>query len=165
MKFVISLLSIISFAFTANALTAAPLSEAEPSALGSSTFSSLDLNQDGVLTHDEAVSDTAIGSHFEGADRDHDGELNRAEYRSLQAAAQKNQLDLLPDDYTVTAAVQAQLTQGLNAKQINIHVDTYKGEVFLTGYVDTELQLRKAAEITRKVAGVASVKSGLIARG
>jgi hyperosmotically inducible protein len=40
-------------------------------------------------------------------------------------------------------------------------VETYKGTVLLSGFVDSEEQVRRATEIAASVDGVVNVKNGL----
>ena len=46
-------------------------------------------------------------------------------------------------------------------KVLQINVETYKGEVQLSGFVDNAASQAKAAEIARKVEGVIAVKNNL----
>jgi hyperosmotically inducible protein len=43
-------------------------------------------------------------------------------------------------------------------------VETYKGVVQLSGFVDTQVAVNKAGEIARGVQGVSSVKNNLIVK-
>lgn len=129
------------------------------------SFSAMDINHDHKLSHDEAVLDANTVVHFEGADRDRNGVLTVSEYEALKTAEQQNQLDVLSDDNSVTAEIQRKLADVLKTSQTNIHVDTYKGTVFLNGYVESESQCIMAARVARDIAGVSEVKNGLIAKG
>ena len=49
-------------------------------------------------------------------------------------------------------------------KSFQIGVETYKGTVQLSGFVDSQKAVDKAVEITRSVKGVKSVKNNLIVK-
>jgi hyperosmotically inducible protein len=44
---------------------------------------------------------------------------------------------------------------------IAVSVETHNGTVLLSGFVDSDAQMRRAQEIASGVAGVVSVKNGL----
>jgi len=66
-------------------------------------------------------------------------------------------------DSAITAKVRAALVKDPDIKALDVSVDTYKGEVLLSGFVENPQQARKAAEITARVRGVTSVKNALVA--
>jgi len=61
------------------------------------------------------------------------------------------------DDATITTKVKAKLFDDSLLRGIAISVETFEGEVTLTGAVDTAEQKRQAVEITRSVTGVKGV--------
>lgn len=65
------------------------------------------------------------------------------------------------DDSVVTTKVKAAVfkTPGLNSAEIN--VETFKGVVQLSGFVDTQANINKAVEVASKVKGVSSVKNDM----
>jgi hypothetical protein len=48
-------------------------------------FNTMDKNQDGALTREEASVHTRLSAHFDQVDDDHDGKLTRAEYLEIMA--------------------------------------------------------------------------------
>jgi osmotically-inducible protein OsmY len=68
------------------------------------------------------------------------------------------------DDSTITTKVKALLAEDDFLKSFQIGVETYKGTVQLSGFVNSQEALRKAGEITRSVKGVISVKNNLIVK-
>jgi osmotically-inducible protein OsmY len=46
-------------------------------------------------------------------------------------------------------------------KSAEINVETFKGVVQLSGFVNSKADINKAIEVTRKVKGVASVKNDM----
>ena len=68
------------------------------------------------------------------------------------------------DDSTITTKVKALLAEDDFLKSFQIGVETYKGTVQLSGFVNSQDAVRKAGEITRSVKGVTSVKNNLIVK-
>jgi osmotically-inducible protein OsmY len=68
------------------------------------------------------------------------------------------------DDSTITTKVKALLAEDDFLKSFQIGVETYKGTVQLSGFVNSQDAARKAGEITRSVKGVMSVKNNLIVK-
>jgi len=68
------------------------------------------------------------------------------------------------DDSVITSKVKTQLAADDFLKSFQISVETYKGVVQLSGFVDSQTAVDKAGQITRSVNGVKSVKNNLIAK-
>ena len=68
------------------------------------------------------------------------------------------------DDSVITTKVKALLAEDAFLKSFQIGVETYKGTVQLSGFVDSQNTVNKAVEITRSVKGVRSVKNNLIVK-
>jgi len=65
------------------------------------------------------------------------------------------------DDSVITTKVKALLAEDDFLKSFQISVETYKGSVQLSGFVDSQQAVDKAGEIARGVKGVKSVKNNL----
>ena len=65
------------------------------------------------------------------------------------------------DDSVITTKVKSLLASDDFLKSFAISVETYKGTVQLSGFVDSQKAIDKAVEITRSVNGVKSVKNNL----
>jgi len=65
------------------------------------------------------------------------------------------------DDSVITTKVKALLAEDDFLKSFQISVETYKGSVQLSGFVDSQNAVDKAGEIARSVKGVKSVKNNL----
>jgi osmotically-inducible protein OsmY len=65
------------------------------------------------------------------------------------------------DDSWLTTKVKTAILNEPSLKVLQINVETYKGEVQLSGFVDNAASQAKAAEIARKVEGVTAVKNNL----
>jgi hypothetical protein len=68
------------------------------------------------------------------------------------------------DDSTITTKVKALLAEDNFLKSFQISVETFKGRVQLSGFVDSKESVRRAGEIARSVKGVTSVANNLIAK-
>jgi hyperosmotically inducible protein len=68
------------------------------------------------------------------------------------------------DDSTITTKVKALLAEDSFLKSFQIGVETYKGIVQLSGFVNSHETAAKAGEITMSVKGVVSVKNNLIVK-
>jgi osmotically-inducible protein OsmY len=68
------------------------------------------------------------------------------------------------DDSAITTKVKAAILNEPSLKVLQINVETFKGEVQLSGFVDTPQSVSKAGEVARGVKGVKSVKNNLIVK-
>jgi osmotically-inducible protein OsmY len=68
------------------------------------------------------------------------------------------------DDSVITTKVKALLANDDFLKSFEIGVETRKGVVQLSGFVDSQKTANKAVEIARSVGGVKSVKNSLIVK-
>ena len=68
------------------------------------------------------------------------------------------------DDSTITTKVKAAIFNDPSLKVFQINVETFKGEVQLSGSVDSDQIVNKAGEVARGVGGVKSVKNDLIVK-
>ncbi|MFC1857414.1 BON domain-containing protein [Thermodesulfobacteriota bacterium] len=68
------------------------------------------------------------------------------------------------DDSVITTKVKSLLAGDDFLKSFQISVETYKGTVQLSGFVNSQQAVDKAGEIARSVKGVKSVKNALIVK-
>lgn len=68
------------------------------------------------------------------------------------------------DDSVITTKVKSLLASDAFLKSFEISVETFKGTVQLSGFVDSQQSINKAGEIARSVKGVTSVKNNLIVK-
>ena len=68
------------------------------------------------------------------------------------------------DDSVITTEIKAQLAKNDFLKSLEISVETRKGIVQLSGFVNSQQAADKAGEIARSVKGVQSVKNNLIVK-
>ena len=65
------------------------------------------------------------------------------------------------DDSVITAKVKAAILNDPALKVSEIHVETFKGVVQLSGLVRSQTDIDKAVQVARGVAGVKSVKNDM----
>ena len=63
------------------------------------------------------------------------------------------------DDSVITAKVKATIFNDPSLKSTEINVETFKGDVQLSGFVAQAQDAQKAVELARRVKGVVSVKN------
>jgi len=68
------------------------------------------------------------------------------------------------DDSVITTKVKSLLAADDILKSFDISVETNKGNVQLSGLVDSQMTVDKAGEIAKGVSGVKSVKNSLIVK-
>ncbi|MBK5100832.1 MAG: BON domain-containing protein [Desulfobacteraceae bacterium] len=68
------------------------------------------------------------------------------------------------DDSVITTKVKSLLAADDFLKSFQISVETYKGSVQLSGYVNSQQAVDKAVQIVNSVQGVKSVKNDLIVK-
>ena len=65
------------------------------------------------------------------------------------------------DDSIITAKVKAAILNEPTLKVTEINVETFKGAVQLSGFVNSQADINKAIEVARGVKGVSSVKNDM----
>jgi len=65
------------------------------------------------------------------------------------------------DDSVITTKVKAAIFNEPGLKSFEINVETYKGTVQLSGFVNSQADINKAVEVARSVKGVVSVKNNM----
>ena len=65
------------------------------------------------------------------------------------------------DDSVITTKVKAAIFNEPTLKSAEINVETFKGVVQLSGFVNSQADINKTVEITRSVKGVTSVKNDM----
>jgi hypothetical protein len=65
------------------------------------------------------------------------------------------------DDSVITTKVKAAIFGDESLKSAEINVETFKGVVQLSGFVNSQAAINKAVEVARTVAGVISVKNDM----
>jgi osmotically-inducible protein OsmY len=65
------------------------------------------------------------------------------------------------DDTVITTKVKAAILEDPVTKVLQVNVETFKGVVQLSGFVESQAVASRAVELTRGVAGVTSVKNDM----
>ena len=124
-------------------------------------FRRLDSNRDGFLSREEARKLHGFDKAFGEADDNRDGKLDAAEFTKAQSIHDRQAAGQFVDDSVITAKIKAALLKDPVVSALAVSVETRGGTVLLTGFVENDNQLRRAAEIAAGVQGVVNVKNGL----
>jgi hyperosmotically inducible periplasmic protein len=68
------------------------------------------------------------------------------------------------DDATISTKVRTEIVKDPNVSITELNVETFKGTVQLTGFVDSAAKSARAAQIASGVSGVKSVKNDIIVK-
>ncbi len=68
------------------------------------------------------------------------------------------------DDSVITSRVKTRLIQDQALKAFDIGVETFRGEVLLSGFVDSKDQIDRAVQVAKSVPGVKSVRNSLVVK-
>lgn len=66
------------------------------------------------------------------------------------------------DDSVITSKVKAEILKDPDLKVLQINVESFKGVVQLSGFVDSPKAAARAVELAKSVKGVSSVKNSLV---
>jgi len=69
------------------------------------------------------------------------------------------------DSSVLTTKVKAAIFNEPTLKSLEISVETFKGEVQLSGFVTSQEQVSKAIEVVKGVKGVTGIKNNMIVKG
>jgi hyperosmotically inducible protein len=127
-------------------------------------FIKLDKNRDGSVAKDEVRHLRDFASAFDQADDDKDGKLTEAEFIKADAIHDRIATGKYLDDSVITAKVKAALLRQSQLKSLDVSVETLRGEVLLSGFVQDEGQRKMALKTAQGVSGVASVKDAMVVR-
>lgn len=75
------------------------------------------------------------------------------------AGAPSTTVGTVIDDTVVTTSVKSALVADTDVKGFDIKVETRKGEVLLSGFVDNQAQIDRAVAVTQGLAGVKAVQN------
>ena len=123
-------------------------------------FDTLDRNRDGFVSRVEAAAAPEIAKRFAHFDTNKDRVLSRDEYREAREDNERR----AQRDAALTARVKAALNAVPSIPASAISVDTYEGEVQLSGYVPAPDLASRAGRVTATVTGVRMVHNNLVVR-
>lgn len=144
--------------------TAGAARAAESGGPASPEFRKLDTNRDGYLSRDEVRKIRDFDQAFTEADDNRDGKLDAAEFVKAQSIQDREAAGQFVDDSVITAKVKAALLKDPAVSALAVSVETRKGTVLLSGFVENDNQLRRAQEVAAGVQGVVTVKNGLVVK-
>ncbi len=142
-------------------LSALPAGAASAAMSVQEKFRTLDTDHDGFLSRGEAQKLRDYTRAFTEADQNRDGKLDPDEFIKAEAIYEREQAATYVDDSVITAKVKAALLKQAQLKSLRVSVETYKGHVLLSGFVDDAKQRDKAIQVASAVRGVTQVKDGL----
>lgn len=90
---------------------------------------------------------------------------NRAPESAPVTLAPPSTVGTQVDDAVITSSVKYALLADPTIKSFDIQVETRKGIVQLSGFVDSQAQIDQALALTRSVAGVTEVENGVTLKG
>lgn len=128
-------------------------------------FKLLDKDHNGVINWTETKTDKSV-SHaaFLKADADNDGTLDNQEYAEIKTELGQNKVAQVTSDSVITTKAKAKLLAENELKSFKISVETYKGEVILSGFVNSAAMKEKAGQIVSQIEGVKSVTNSLVVK-
>lgn len=124
-------------------------------------FERLDVDHDGYVSRIEAAKDKDFAKGFDEADENHDGRLSPEEFIKAESIYERNRAAAYIDDSLITAKVKAELLKDPRVSALDVSVETYKGRVNLSGFVDNPAQVQEAQRIASSVRGVRTVHNHL----
>jgi len=124
-------------------------------------FRSLDANRDGFLDKSEVSRIRGYAEAFDKADANRDKKLGLKEFAEAQAIHDRQQVAAYASDAALTAKVKTALLREPDLKSMDVGVETDKGRVQLSGWVENEAQRKKVLQVASRVEGVKEVKDGM----
>jgi len=144
----------------ASAIVVSFAAHAQPS----DKFRGLDRDGDGFLSRDETGRIEGYDAAFTEADENRDGKLSPDEFTKAEAIHDRAMIGKYVDDSVLTARVKTALLREKGLKSTDVSVESYRGRVLLSGFVQDDQQRKKALLVASKVAGVHEVKDGMTVR-
>jgi hyperosmotically inducible protein len=123
-------------------------------------FAALDRNRDGYVTRIEALADQEIYKRFAQFDNNKDRQLSLAEY----LAAREDNDKRAQQDAALAARVKAALIAERGIPSKSISVDSYEGQVQLSGFVPSPDMASRAGRVTASVSGVRTVHNNIVVK-
>lgn len=152
----------IALAVSAAMLAAMPAGAANALMPVQEKFRSYDADGDGFLSRTEVRTIRGYARAFEEADDNHDGRLDPGEFVKAESIYDRIQAAAYVEDSVITAKVRAALLKQPKLNSLDVNVETYRGQVLLSGFVDDAGQRAKAIQVASSVKGVVGVKDGLV---
>jgi osmotically-inducible protein OsmY len=107
------------------------------------------------------VASTAAQKTENAMDRAGEATRDTAATAADKTAHATDKTRVAASDTTITTKVKADLAAEPDLKSLGIHVETEKGVVMLSGFVDSKAEAAKAVKVAKGVEGVSTVKSAI----
>ena len=161
LKFTLLAMTLAGSALSAQAFAADDLSDATQSGYAAS-FKALDVDGSKTLTESEVKEEKLFAKHFAVADTDNDGTLDEQEYTNYKSKSEQKAVKRVVKDSVITSKVKSVLLKDEGLKSLKVSVKTNHGVVLLSGFVETEDQIKQAGKIASEIEGVKSVENSLL---
>lgn len=126
------------------------------------TFNAYDGNADGMISLEEFQAQGGLIKAFHDGDINRDLHLSKDELAKASASNDNLMSGYYIDDAWITAKVKTMLLKDDIVKGLSVNVETRKGTVQLSGWVQDEAQLNQAEWVARRIEGVKSVRNDLL---
>ena len=146
------------------AATATAQPNTDPHWVQRDKFRGLDKNGDGYLTRNELSQFRDYGPAFDKADENRDARLSVEEFIQAEAIHDRQRAAAYTKDAALTARVKTALLRENDLKSLDVSVETDKGRVQLSGWVESEAQRKKALLVAKGVDGVKEVRDAMSVR-
>lgn len=124
-------------------------------------FNAYDSNTDGMISLEEFQAQGGLIKAFHEGDSNRDLQLNKDELANASAGNERIMSGKYIDDAWITAKVKTMLLKDDIVKGLSVNVETNKGMVQLSGWVNNEAQITQAEQLARSIEGVKSVRNDL----
>jgi len=161
LKFTLLAMTLAGSALSAQAFAADDLSDATQSAYATS-FKALDVDGSKTLTEAEVKEEKLFAKHFAVADKDNDGTLDEQEYTNYKSKSEQKAVKRVVKDSVITSKVKSVLLKDEGLKSLKVSVKTNHGVVLLSGFVETEDQIKQAGRVASEIEGVKAVENSLL---
>ncbi|HEY9097794.1 MAG TPA: BON domain-containing protein [Thiobacillus sp.] len=125
------------------------------------TFHAYDSNGDSYISLEEFQAQGGLVKAFHEGDSNSDLRLSKGELAKASASNSRIMSGNFVDDAWITAKVKTMLLKDDITKGFSVNVETRKGTVLLSGWVDDEAQIVHAEQIARRIDGVKSIRNDL----
>jgi hyperosmotically inducible protein len=151
----------LTLASLLGAVASAPALAARAANASAPSFEGYDSNGDGAVSQAEFLARGGHEQAFREGDADRDSRLSSDEFIKAIAYNDRLKAGKVIDDAWITAKVKALLLKDESVRGMDVKVQTHKGMVLLSGWVNDPKQIEQAETIARGVEGVKKVSNDL----